>query len=234
MRTSSVRVGAFVSVALGLAASAGAAQVVFENLDGVFQFVPQTAPFLSSQGWLDITQDKFQGPGAPDFHKVTLLAQPAATSLHFTRFSLLGNASSFIAGGGDPLQGYTGDEFIGFTPQAVASPKSFPLGGSVSSAETFGSVFALSVKNPTGAPVAEDGFASSDAIVGLSIFLSGQAHYGFVALRPMRSETDFLLYQPIAWGYESTPGAPFILIPAPGAAAIAGLAGAAALRRRRR
>lgn len=231
MRTLSARAGAFVMIASALPATSGAAQVVFENFDGVFQFVPQTAPFLSSQGWLDITQDKFQGPGAPDFQKITLLAQPAMTGLQFTRFSLLGNANSFVAGGGDPLTAYTGDQFIGFTAQQLATPKSFGFGSMIGGSESYQSALALSVVNPAGAPSASGRFALTDAIVGLSVILGGQTHFGFVALRPTTGDGGAPLYQPIAWGYESAPGVPFNVIPSPGAGALAFL-GFTARRRR--
>jgi hypothetical protein len=74
-----------------------------------------------------------------------------------------------------------------------------------------------------------------ESIVGIRLGLADGTHYGFVDLNWQQAPPDFgsmMMYQPVAWGYESTPNTP-ITVPTPAGAAVA-VCGALFAKRRRR
>lgn len=84
--------------------------------------------------------------------------------------------------------------------------KPLPLGTVIGPGQTFVHTGAAYTRlySPSQGELASVG---NKVIMGLSFELNGETHYGFVALRKDGNETT-ASYQPVAWGWESTPDTP--------------------------
>lgn len=75
---------------------------------------------------------------------------------------------------------------------------------------------------------------ANQMILGLSIQLEGETHYGWARFEWVEQSNDlFSMYQPVEWAYESEAGETIIAIPAPASVASLSMLALVGMRRRR-
>ncbi|MEZ6232626.1 MAG: hypothetical protein R3B68_00400 [Phycisphaerales bacterium] len=192
-----------------LAGSAPAALVFHDNSDLTFTWsrsvLPVLGPIVDGRV-LDPTLPAAQQTGAVVDHAFRWLGYEPVTSSEKYAEDLTGvAATSRVARSSQLIT-------VGIPSADFFPVETFPLGGSVGPAETWQS----------GAMGYSDGFVSyqgaflgSEAYAGIRFELAGAVHYGWIRLGLVASLGPAGHYEPTAWAYETTPGTPAQIIPAP-------------------
>ncbi|MCA9293723.1 MAG: hypothetical protein KDA20_07915 [Phycisphaerales bacterium] len=101
----------------------------------------------------------------------------------------------------------TRDFGVAGEPPRTNALKSLNIGAVVGPAQTFTHTGAAYTRlySPTQGELASVG---NQVIMGLAFQLNGETHYGFVALQKGSESAQEATYQPVLWGWESTPNTP--------------------------
>lgn len=228
--TGHVTTRALGAAALAVAAlPACAALVVHDNSAQTFTWTRGTIPIVGQTFWgaiLDPTLPAAAQTGAPVDHGFAWLAYDPVTSTQFV-------AEDIVAydDGQNPVDGRVArsPDYIWVGPYDVYPAKVFPLGQQVGAAEDWREGAPMGWSE--GFAVGQAWFLGEDAHVGIRFTLPTGTHYGWIRLKLVPGISPNGHYQPIAWAYETTPGAP-ALVPAPAAWLALGIAGMARRRRR--
>lgn len=186
---------------------------VFENTSG-FSWVPFFDVFVGNS--LDVMRPSGDQPSDFTVPSFAYDQSFATTSTEVFSQDIFGFAGARIARGDMILvQGELDSRFF-------VRPELFEVGDSIGPDSTFGSRASIGTDSLSFTSVPR--LIPDEAIIGLSIPINGAVHYGWL-------ELDGLSI--VRWAYETDPGVPATVIPVPASAALLGLGGLAAARRRR-
>lgn len=196
--------------------------VIHDNSSLVYRWAMHV-PSFTVGNYLDVLQGPAQS-GVSTPTSVRWEEFPLQTSSSITSMDLVTNADARIAQGTELFQvqiNQNVQEYLGakpFAPGELIGPGEDWQQFTSMGAHGFGPKWY---------------FLGEGATIGVKLTLAGQTHFGFITLAKV---TDLAQqnyeYQPIAWGYDSTPNTP-VSIPTPGSAVLTLAAGAIGLIRRR-
>jgi hypothetical protein len=200
------------AIGLGCVTPAPASVIAFDNSGAVFQWRPS--------GFAGVPGNGLDPSLAADHQASAVVSRSLGYSYGFIAGSdmavpesIFGGLDISIARNTIPVIVHNGFEEFDFFPAttfAAGQPVGSAANWQSSANAAWNSFFA-----------GRNRLLGQEAFVGFRINLADGSHYGFIDLNWQQAPPDFgsmMMYQPLAWAYESVPNTP-ITVPAPAFAA---------------